>query len=813
MQGGAPRQHWARDGSKPGVLRPEERATTRRLLDWLQPLRGEGRFQEIFRIADGAVAGQPFTMVDYTGPLAGHQAHIPIGGCANKHSREFQRTFPRTRHRELHLELMNKVRFRWRTMEEQKVIREGSPGHDFGSGKAPRLGNQEFEDYRAYQAELRAKNVTARVPRGVALHYVRWFRIAKYDSAGRIKGWRNIHNCAGENPLLQRMAQRLTGVRSLSQVMRRGSWMCLADFKEFFYQFAVAWVESLRLGVPGPINRETNEVLDDDVVIALPMGGRQSPPIASKYQQALVGVLQEQGVSALGYVDEIHLQADSPQGAFISMMLTAAATSWLGWQLGWDKLEIFPSQRVEFLGLVWNSRLMRRQVRWGRRVKMCKAALALFESFVERRRVPIVAKASMLGQMISCQQGAREFGLIAVHAKAELREDLRRSGQRCDRLVAVGNRFAVVCQHVVMSPEDKWWNYVRREQVSRTFTTDASCFAHGSELRGAPEEAVQATRDRFTPEELRCSHTVQELVGTHRGMVGLVKGNGYRGTPVIPMCLLGETDNLAAKAVVEKGHSKSVAMANRHLSFMRRVLDPNHLQLRMTWTPGTTMVTDRRADAMSRQLTVWHEWPVQMWVVLEVCAELRVDPRSLVDMFSERSVARARRYVVHQGDGGDALYRNALSRSLCCSRNTALRPRDVLWAFPPPVLLGKWLQLFEAAEFPPDMILVAPAVAGKLKGWQRFCVAEPVLLPAVREIMFPPEGEARPSDSPAPVWPRFRLAAFRMSRRCAGVRAGRRSKGSSRVGRGTVKVLGGASMTLTSRGSSSIAWLGTWGPT
>ena len=59
------------------------------------------------------------------------------------------------------------------------------------------------------------------------------------------------------------------------------------------------------------------------MVIALPMGGRQSPPIASKHEQALVGVLQEKGISALGHVDEI---LATYAGRESSLMSTLEAT-------------------------------------------------------------------------------------------------------------------------------------------------------------------------------------------------------------------------------------------------------------------------------------------------------------------------------------------------------------------------------------------------------------------------------------------------------------------------------------------------------
>ena len=800
------RRHWGRDGELPVRLSPAETVAAQRLVKWLVPLRGEERFEEMFRCADLAIAGQPFEMVDYTPPLAAHQAPTPIGGCASAHSREFYKLFPETRYKELHMALANGAEFEWESEERQAVIRAGSPGHDFSPGTPQCLPPEQFEVYRAHQAVLREKKVVRASGPHEIKFYIQTFMLDKFDSNGVKKGTRHIHNSKALNILQKRLRQRLTGVSALALELQPGACQTIMDYSEFFWQYLLQWKECVLLGIAGPINRLTGEKLEDDILLVMNMGGRQCAPLCSRHAQAFVAKLNSCGASAIGYVDEVHQQGSSPGAVWLMTMLAAAATSYLGWQLGWDKFKLWGSRQVEFLGLTWCSRLMRRQVRWGRRRKICLSALALFKAYVEGTLVPIKQKASLQGQMTAAQAGAREFGLMGVHTQKELGQDLRAHRQQYTALVRVRKAFACVCCYLVRASSDKWWGYVRTGAPSRTFTGDASCYGYGVELRGATDP-VQALQDTFTPDELKLSHTELEQVCTHKGVGGLAEANGYRGTPGNPFVMLAETDNDAVRAICNKHRSKSVRMANRQLSFMRQVLDPRHMQLRATWIPGTMMVKEREADMLSRILTRWHEWPLHLPLVWQVCTEFMVDRHSLVDMFAEESTARARRFLVWKGDGSNALCRDALSRSLCCEKNSELRSRDVMWAFPPPSMLSTWFTRFREASNPPDMILVVPAVKSKLGRWAPWMKAGPLLLPPAEESLAPPEGEARPANAPAPVYPPFRLTASLTSKRCGGVPGSSRKTGSSRATTGSAGETKANSTTVPLASSSRFAWL------
>ena len=651
------RRAWGRDTTTPAALPPEERHVVAQFLKWLRPLRGHRRFDAMLETADRAAAGTPMIMEDYTPPLAQHQAGQKVGGSASRHSREFQMLFPEWRHKPLHLGLMNGIAFAWRPEEEQRQTREGSPGHDFGPGRIQHLEPDRFEEHRAHQKELRDDGTTVGIDPWVAEFYIRYFRIAKLDGNGDEVGVRHIHNCKAENVLQRRIPQKLTGVRTLAANLRRGHWQAKIDFEKWFHQHSVQWKESLRLCVHGPVNTVTGEKLEDDAMVRLPMGTRQAPPWASQHTQALVTKTNELGSLGIGYVDEIHQQSQTAHGAFVIMMLTAAATSFLGWRLGWAKMVIWPTITMEFLGLVWNTRLMRRSVRWGRRRKLCATALALFKARVDGQKASMKEKASFLGQMIATQPGAREFGLQATHLKAEMRQDLGANRQNCQALVWVRDRHTAIARHVVMSGPDRWWNHVRTEAPQATIAVDASCYAWGAQLMNPQPGTRREMRDRFTVEEQKEPHTVLEQVGAHRAVDGMAEANGYAGTKEVAVAIAVETDNQAVRAVGNKAATRSTAMAVRQLGFMRRVLDPRCLQLKMVWVSGETMVQRRSGDYQSRTLTKWFEWPLDTRVVLRVCALWNVAPRSLIDVFAERSTARARRYLVYEGDAAGALYR------------------------------------------------------------------------------------------------------------------------------------------------------------
>lgn len=98
--------------------------------------------------------------------------------------------------------------------------------------------------------------------------------------------------------------------------------------------------------------------------------------------------------------------------------------------------------------------------------------------------------------------------------------------------------------------------------------------------------------------------------------------NGHAGTKKVAVTLAVETDNQAVRAVRKKTATWSRAMAVRQLGFMRRVLDPQCLQLKTT-------VQQRLANHQSRILTKWFERPLHMRAVLRVCATWNVAPQTL----------------------------------------------------------------------------------------------------------------------------------------------------------------------------------------
>ena len=95
---------------------------------------------------------------------------------------------------------------------------------------------------------------------------------------------------------------------------------------------------------------------------ALPFGYNRAPRMFTKIMRPILSHLRAQGVRCLAYIDDLIFFTETPEKSNEVTQLALRCLTSLGFLVSWKKCELTPSQEVEFLGFVVNTREMILQV-------------------------------------------------------------------------------------------------------------------------------------------------------------------------------------------------------------------------------------------------------------------------------------------------------------------------------------------------------------------------------------------------------------------------------------------------------------------
>ena len=511
--------------------------------------------------------------------------------------------------------------------------------------------------------ELLLKRAIEPLPSGSRAFFNRVFLVPK-----RTGGFRLILDVSKLNEFLRVKKFSMDTVQKIRAAIEGEMWGVSVDLSDAYHHIPIAE--------------------GDRRFLAFEVGGRQFcycvcpfglSPIPQVFTEALMPLKlyarKTLGLPVFQYLDDwLILSFDQRQAADACMRFVKLSMR-LGLLVNLEKSQLFPSQRMEHLGVDWDFKkaVVRPPVS---RVDFLRSQI---EPMVSSGRGPLLLMESVRGQMVSMEKLIR-------HARINFRS--------FQRVVTVAlksgrsNRWLKLSQPAVRNL--KWWlnRTTLLEGVPAIppkpnvcLTTDASRSGWGAH---GPQEHAQG---KWSPQESTLHINALELLAVQKSLE--LWGNLWFGQAV--RFLL---DNRTAVAYVCKQGGTRSSCLNLIAESIFLLADGFHLTLSAAYLPGEM---NAMADMLSRKGQVLkHEWSLGLETFRWVCSK---SPFGLptIDLFANAMNHRLPKYFSPCPDP-EALSVDALSTSW---------PQEVLYAFPPSTILDRFL-LKAQQEKPKALILIAP---------------------------------------------------------------------------------------------------------
>ena len=452
----------------------------------------------------------------------------------------------------------------------------------------------------------------------------------------------------------------------------------------------------------------------------------------------LAKVARAKGLNIVVYQDDILVMAPTEKEMIRDRDTFLTLLTEFGLSLNFSKSALTPTQLIEFLGTLIDSRNMTFSLPPDKIDK----TLSLVEKTLTKaiKRKPVDLKS--LQRLIGTLQSATDCVLPTRLHLNTLIEALREA-ERSEK--------GKVIPSLLAQKDLEWWRDNLRQNNGKpilarppdvTLDTDASEKGWGA-VHFSPTGARKECQGFFTSE---LTSNNRELLAIHHSVVSLVHSENWRGISVRV-----RTDNQTSMSYINRmggrePHLSRVAEKIHTFCLERKIL------LTAEYLPG---LENSVADSLSRVESDWTE--AQLHPHLFALVETRWGPHTL-DCFAAQTNAQCAQYVSLRLDPSTK-YTDFLSRPASRKEN--------LWAFPPFALLGRLLRKIEEEEMPSISLLIPvwpaqpwwPVFPRLLADW-------PLLLPPHKTPLLTWEEGKQRGHQPLWAWTALRLSG-QPSRRAA----------------------------------------------
>ena len=502
---------------------------------------------------------------------------------------------------------------------------------------------------------LKEQKVVERPPHPGPSFISRMFLVQK--SSG---GLRPIFDLRGLNRHVKVRNFRLFSHLKVPDFLQDGDWMTRIDMSLAFLHVPIA--DSHRCLLRFVYNKELFQWT------SLPFGLSAAPHIFATITNWIAEILRSRGMRVVVNLDDFLLVSQDRSKLMAQILDAVKLLEFLGWRINRDKCVLEPCQKIEFLGILWNTKdnLMSLPQRKAQRI------LDLSQRFISRGRCSLKELQCLLGQLNFANFVTHRGRLHCRHLQRFLtnfRQHRPRQTLAITRLVTL---------------ELMWWQsatsaatLLHKPPITNFLTTDAADTGWGAQLDSlhlsGPWSKTQKNWHSNKKEMFAVHAAIEKM--SHR---------------LQSAHILLQTDNRTLVAYIQKeGGTRSLQLLNLTYQLLH-ILDRNNITLSAVYLPGRY---NGIADRLSRgkPLPEWHLLPHATKGIFAKWG------KPDVDFFASAGSTVVERYVSRDCSDQHALFTDAFSQTWHCKLG---------WLFPPPCLIPRVLAHLNKCKG--EFLLVAP---------------------------------------------------------------------------------------------------------
>lgn len=487
-----------------------------------------------------------------------------------------------------------------------------------------------------------------------------------------------------------------------ARLITEGCYMASVDLKQAYYMIPIAEEHRkyLKFKWEGKLFQFTS----------LPNGLACAPRLFTKLLKPVFATLQSEGHCCLGYIDDTILVAQTKAECEAGVKRMIEVLQELGFLINYEKSVLEPTQKLTFLGYVFDSNEM---------------TITLGQEKVDN----IVSACSKLlsKDTTTIREVARTVGLMVAYSEGAELGRLHYRQLEFDKNVALQQNYGDFDKHMHISNEARldltWWVensckqqcQIWRPQPTQVIVSDASLTGWGGIFES------QITGGDWDLQEQMLHINVLEMKGAFYALKSFCK--------TFKNCHIRlRLDNTTAVAYINHmGGSKSLACNEIAKEMWAWCLDRN-IWLSAAHVPGTENI----ADSESRRQHDYMEWKLDSNIFKHIVSKLGT-PK--IDLFASRLNNQLPRYVAYKPDPS-AEHIDAFTM---CWGNT------LMYAFPPFSVIDRCLQKIQQEEA--RVIMVVPH--WPTRPWwailNQLMDREPILInKASKHLRHPVTGEIHP---------------------------------------------------------------------
>ena len=531
----------------------------------------------------------------------------------------------------------------------------------------------EVKNYNAQQAYLHRRRMAQGLPLRDFESGV--FTVPKSDGGHRLcTDFRKL------NKFSEKTKFQMEGVQEVAEMIQRGDYGMLVDLKDAYLTLGLhpSHRKYCRFRCPKTLVRYQWKTVS--------FGTSEAPKICTKILRPLIGILKSLGVRCLIYIDDLLLLDQDPVRLAKAMAIAMELLQQqVGLQLKLSKGNLYPSQKFTCLGIIWDTANLtchipakRIKALQGTAKRLLKTSAPLGNDDVGAS-VPTRDLARFVGQVVSTSRAIRPAKRRLLFIQHALAKAVRKTGWNGKTYLSANVRKALTW----WVSEEPWKHNgndilppVKRIQLSlRTDAATHNAGYGGEMIRGS--ERFQ-TRGFLTEREQREVFINQfEFSGFENCLWALLpqavpNRQDWKDTHVSV-----ELDNVTSIKYGQVAVSRSIRMSLLGARFFDKV-EAAGISLTFRHLAGEANVV---ADELSRRASSHADWQLDRGMFKQLRKLFGIVP--VVDLFASSRNTQVKSFYSYNFD-----HRARGANSFLYSWSNL----GVLYAYPPPILLGKVLQ-------------------------------------------------------------------------------------------------------------------------